>query len=299
MNIVIRGAMLALAMRGLLFHGIRMNHAMTRRQALKSAAVLAAGVWTGGCLTGPGARRFELGLATISLSKFPPQKLIAAAKELELRNVSLYGSHCPWAGGTPEQCRMAAQTFKDAGLRVTGCGVINLPNQEATVRRAFENAKAVGLPTMICKPDHDAFPLIEKYVKQYNIRLAIHNHGPGDTGYPSPLDAWNAAQPYDKRIGLCIDVGHGYRAGADPAESIRTCHQRLYDVHLKDTLAEVGARTDIPVEVGRGRLDIKGILAALMEVKYSHIVAFEYEKKEDNPMVGLTESVHYVRKLLA
>jgi len=277
-----------------------MNHVMTRRRAVKTAAVLAAGAWTGAALQARGAAyEFQLGLATYSLNKLPLDEVIADAKKLGLRNVSLFGSHCPWANGTPEQCRAAAQKCKDAGLTVTGCGVINLPNQEGPVRRAFENAEAGGLPTMICKPALDAFPLIERYVKQYNIRLAIHNHGPGDTGYPSPLDAWNAAQPYDKRIGLCIDVGHGYRAGADPAESIRTCHQRLYDVHLKDTLAEVGARTDIPVEVGRGRLDIKGILAALMEVKYSHIVAFEYEKKEDNPMVGLTESVHYVRKLLA
>ncbi len=271
---------------------------ITRRQALKTATVLTAGAWTGAALRASAATpTFQLGLATFSLSKYPPEKVIAAAKTLDLHNVSLYGAHCPW-GGSPSQCREAAQKFKDAGLTVTGSGVIDLPDQESAVRRAFENAQAVGLPTMICKPAHDAFPLIEKFVKEYNIRLAIHNHGPGDA-YPSPLDSWKAVQPYDERIGLCIDVGHGYLAGADSAECIRKCHARLYDVHLKDSMAEVGAVKDIPVEVGRGHLDIKGILAALIEVKYSHIVAFEYEKREEDPMVGLTESVHYVRKLLA
>jgi sugar phosphate isomerase/epimerase len=174
-----------------------------------------------------------------------------------------------------------------------------LPNEEGAVRRAFENVKAVGLPTMICKPARDAFPLVEKYVKQYDQILAVHNHGPGDNGYPSPFDAWKAVQPYDKRIGLCIDVGHAYRAGADPAEAIRKCRERLYDIHLKDSLAEVGAVKDIPCEVGRGHLDIKGILDALIEVKYSRIVAFEYEKNERDKMVGLTESVNFVRKILA
>jgi inosose dehydratase len=277
-----------------------MNHVMTRRQAVKTAAVLAAGAWTEVALEArAAAHAFELGLATYSLNKLPIDEVIADAKKLELHNVSLFGTHCPWVPGTPEQCRTAAQKFKDAGLTVTGCGVINLPNQEGPVRHAFENAQAVGLPTMICKPAHDAFPLIERYVKQYNIRLAIHNHGPGDNGYPSPFDAWKAVQPYDERIGLCIDVGHAYRAGADPAEAVRKCHARLYDMHLKDSLAEVGATKDIPVAVGQGHLDIKGIIAALIEVNYSHIVAFEYEKSEADPMVGLTESVEYVRNILA
>jgi sugar phosphate isomerase/epimerase len=277
-----------------------MKHVMTRRQAVKTASLLAAGAWTGASFEAHAATTtFQLGLATISLSNFPPDKVIAAARKLELHNVSLFRTHCPWAGGTPEQCRLAAQAFKDAGLTVTGCGVISLPNKEGTVRRAFENAQAVGLPTMICKPARDAFPLVEKYVKQYDLRLAVHNHGPGDDSYPSPFDAWKAVEPYDPRIGLCIDVGHAYRAGADPAEAIRKCHERLYDVHLKDSMAEVGATKDIPVEVGRGRMDIKGILAALIEVKYSHIVAFEYEKSEEDPTVGLLESVQYVRRILA
>jgi sugar phosphate isomerase/epimerase len=276
-----------------------MKRVMTRRQAVKTASLLAAGAWTGAAWQARAATpEFQLGLATVSLSKFPPDKVIDAAKKLELHNVSLFSSHCPW-GGTPEQCRTAAQKFMDAGLTVTGCGVINLPNEEGAIRRAFDNAQAVGLPTMICKPAHDAFPLIEKFVKQYNLRLAVHNHGPGDNGYPSPFDAWKAVEPYDKRIGLCIDVGHAYRAGADPVETIRKCQERLYDVHLKDSLAEIGATKDIPVEVGRGRLDIKGILAALIEVNYSHIVAFEYEKHEEDPTVGLLESVQYVRKILA
>ena len=277
-----------------------MSHKMTRRQAFKTGTLLAVGASINGVWRAQAAAPdFQLGLATVSLSKFSPDQVIAAAKKLELRNVSLFGTHCPWAKGTPEECKAAAQKFKDAGLTVTGCGVINLPNEEETVRRAFENAQAVGLPTMICKPAHDAFPLIEKFVKQYDLRLAVHNHGPGDSEYPSPLDAWKAVQPYDKRIGLCIDVGHSFRAGTDPAQAIRTCHERLYDVHLKDSAAEAGATKDIPMEVGMGRMDIKGILAALIEVKYSHIVAFEYEKGGADPVAGLLESVEYVRLVLA
>ena len=239
----------------------------------------------------------KLGVASYSLSNLPVPAVIAELKEWDIHYVTLYHTHCPWEG-TAEQCRAAAKKFTDAGLVVTGSGVIDLPNHEPAVAKAFANARAAGLFAMDCRPALDAFPLVEKYVKQYDMRLAIHNHGPGDKFYPSPYDAWKVIQDLDPhRIGLCIfDVGHAWRAGTDPAEAIRKCSSRLYDIHMKDSLAATGAK-DIPVEVGRGHMDIKGILAALIEVKYQHIVAFEYEKR-GNPVSGLEESVAYVRKAL-
>jgi len=270
---------------------------MTRRQALKLSALTAIGTWTGtGCLSAkPRDHSLKLGVTSYTLSNLPPEAVIAELKHLDIHYVTLAKAHCPW-DGTAEQCRAAAKKFTDAGITVTGSNVIDLPNHEPAVRKAFENAHAAGLPAMDCKPALDAFPLVEKYVKQFDIRLAIHNHGPGDKFYPSPYDAWKVIQPYDQRIGLCIDVGHAWRAGTDPAEAIRKCRSRLYDIHLKDSLAVPGAK-DIPVEVGRGHMDIKSILAALIEVKYERTVAFEYEKRT-NPISGLEESVAYVRKLL-
>jgi inosose dehydratase len=273
------------------------EYMMNRRQALKMTTMTALGTWAGaGVVRAGGKSALKLGVASYSLTKESPEEVIATLKELQIRYVSLYRTHCPW-DGTAEECQAAAKKFTDAGLTVTGSGVINLPNNEVMVHKAFTNARAVDLPMMVCKPALNAFPLVEKYVKQFDIRLGIHNHGPGDT-YPSPYDVWKAVQPYDKRIGLCIDVGHTARAGTDPAEAIRKCRERLYDIHLKDSLAAAGAHNDIPIEVGRGHLDIKGILAALMEIEYPHIVAFEYEKSS-NQVAGLTESVAYVRKILA
>ncbi len=270
---------------------------MTRREALKLSALAAASAWTGaGCLSNrKGDHPLKLGVTSYTLSNLPAGAVIAELKQLDIHYVTLAKAHCPW-DGTAEQCRAAAKLFTDAGITVTGSNVIDLPNHEPAVRKAFENAHAAGLPAMDCRPAPDAFPLVEKYVKHFNIRLAIHNHGPGDKFYPSPYDAWKVIQPYDQRIGLCIDTGHAWRAGTDPAEAIRKCHTRLYDIHLKDSLATPGAK-DIPVEVGRGHMDIKGILAALIEVKYRRVVAFEYEKRS-NPVSGLAESVAYVRKVL-
>lgn len=271
---------------------------MTRRKAIKLTGLATLGAWAGTARVSAQRRPtdLKLGVTSITLSSQPADMVIAELKKMDIHFATVAKAHCPW-DGTPEQCHAAIKKFTDAGIKVTGTNVLALPNNEAALRKTFDNVKAAGLATMDCKPEPQAISLLEKFVKEYDIRLAIHNHGPGDT-YPSPLAAWKLIEPYDSRIGVCIDVGHCWRAGTDPAEAIRTCRSRLYDIHLKDSLAHPGARHDIPVEVGKGHMDIKGILAALVEINYQNVVDFEYEKKT-NPVTGLEESIDYVRKVLA
>ncbi len=271
---------------------------MNRRECLKQLAALAAVTAAGrGVLFGQDAKSpaLKLGVASYSLNKLTVDEVIAALKELDIKYVSLFKSHCPW-GGAAGDCRAAAQKFRAAGLTITGSGVIDLPNDEAIVRKAFTNAKAAGLPTMVCKPALNAFPLVEKFVREFDQRLAIHNHGPEDKSYPGPAEAWKAALPYDKRIGLCIDVGHAFRAGQDPAAAIRQYRDRLYDIHLKDLTLDANGK-EVPTEVGRGNMNIKAILAALKDINYSHIVAFEYEKAGGDHIAGLRQSLAFVRPL--
>lgn len=241
----------------------------------------------------------RLGVASYSTRMLSLDETIATLGVLRISNAGLYKAHCNWETATTDECRAVAEKLKAAGIALTGSGVVNLPNDEAKVRKAFENVRAAGMATMVCKPELAALPLVEKFVKEFDQRLAIHNHGPEDKFYPSPADVWKAVQPFDARIGLCLDVGHAMRAGADPAASIRQYAARLYDVHLKDSLAISGAIQDIPVEIGAGRIDTRGILRALLEIKYSGVVAFEYEKVGGNPVTGLAESIGYVRGMLA
>jgi sugar phosphate isomerase/epimerase len=148
-------------------------------------------------------------------------------------------------------------------------------------------------------PDRDTLLLTERFVREYDMRLAFHNHGPEDRIFPSPYDVWTAVQPYDPRLGLCIDVGHSARAGVDPVLAILKCRSRLYDVHMKDTLAGVGDRKDRPVGLGFGRLDIRGIIAALLEVGYRYQVGLEDELESADPIPGIAQSLGYMRGMLA
>jgi sugar phosphate isomerase/epimerase len=244
--------------------------------------------------------QLKLGLASYSLSKMSVDDVIEACKQLEISAVSLYKTHCPWSDGTPEQCKTIVQKFSDAGISVTSTGMIELPNDEAVIRKSLDNVRAAGLKTFCgWVKQTDSLPLVDKLLKEYNLKVAIHNHGPTEA-LATGMDVWNAVQPYDTRVGLCLDVGHGFRAGENPAKTIRQCHERIYEVHLRDTAVTGGTMKDSqPVVIGHGLLDFCAIITALLEVKYEFRAEFEYEKKEDNRMPGLAESAGYIRGLLA
>lgn len=284
---------------------------VTRREILKTAAVGALTLpWlaaasaaetpaVSAAATAVREHGLRLGLATYSTRMMSLDDTITAIKALRLPNAGLYKAHCNWETVTVDEARAVGEKLRAAGIALTGSGVVNLPNDEAKCRQAFENVKAAGMATMVCKPDLVSLPLIERLAKEYDQKVAIHNHGPEDKVYPSPADAWNAVKSLDVRMGLCLDVGHAMRAKADPAQAVRLYASRIYDLHLKDSLAEPGALNDIPTEIGTGHIDVRGLLRALREVKYAGVVAFEYEKAGRNPVTGIAESVGYVRGLLS
>ena len=288
------------------------KNSLTRREAIKIAALSTLSLPLIDAISAraqetdsmPAGQHFmdklKLGVATISLSKKNIEGVIAALKQLRINSASLYKTHAPWATGTPDQCRAIAKQFTDAGIIVSSTGVIDFTTDETAARAAFENVHAAGLSTMCARPTPDSLPLVEKLVKEYDIKVAIHNHGPTDL-YPTGEDAWKAVQPYDKRIGLCIDVGHAWRAGGDPAAEILHCHERLYQIHLKDSRGPKGTGTKdpSPVIVGHGDMDIKGILAALVQIQYQYRADFEYEEKAEDQLPGLAESVGFVRGILS
>jgi sugar phosphate isomerase/epimerase len=281
---------------------------LTRRQAVKALALsgLALPLLGSGPLQAqsqPAARAsgkrppLRVGLATYSLRHLPIDDAIPVMKDLRVEFIGPFRAHIPWAGPTAP-CKAIADKLWDAGFTLSGSGVFTLPNDEKVVRQSFENAKAARLQTMVCSPHKEALPMVEKFVKEYNQRIAIHNHGPEDKIWPTPKDAFDAIKNTDNRIGLCIDVAHTARTGTDPIAMIKMCASRLYDLHIRDTTSPVGDTKDDPVEVGSGRLNIIGILSTLMDIGYTGVVALEYEKPS-NLTGGVFESLGYIRGVLA
>jgi sugar phosphate isomerase/epimerase len=239
--------------------------------------------------------KFELGLASYTLREFKLEDTLAMTKRVGLKYICFKDVHLAM-DSTQEQIQAVVQKVKDAGLILYGGGVIYMKS-EADVKRAFEYAKAAGMRVIIGVPPPELLPSVDKMVKQYDIKVAIHNHGPTDKVYPIPATAYEKIKDLDKRIGLCDDIGHTIRAGVDPAVSARKYADRLLDVHIKD-VSEATAKGHA-VEVGRGVIDIPEFFKTLINIEYDGIVSFEYEKDAKDPLAGLAESVGYVKGVLA
>ncbi len=243
----------------------------------------------------PGAAKFQLGMASYTLRAFPTDRAIAMTNRLALKFITFKSMHLPLES-TAEQIAAAAARVKAAGLELYGGGVIYM-NNAAEVDRAFEYAKAAGMKIIIGVPQHDLLPMVEKKVKEYDIKVAIHNHGPEDKVYPTPQSVYEKVKDLDSRIGLCLDIGHSQRSGIDPAEAADKFADRLFDVHIKDVDAATAKGNTI--EMGRGVIDIPKFIRTLIKVNYAGITAFEFEKDEKDPLPGVAESVGYTRGILA
>ena len=242
-----------------------------------------------------GKRLFELGLASYTLRKFKLDETLAMTKQLGLKYICFKSFHLPLES-TEAEIKEVVAKVKEAGLTLYGGGVISM-KKEADVHRAFDYAKAAGMKVIIGVPAPDLLALVNEKVQQYDIKVAIHNHGPTDELYPTPASAYEKIKDLDKRIGLCNDIGHTQRAGVDPSVSAKKSADRLLDVHMKDVSAATAKGHG--VEIGRGVIDIPRFLRTLLQIKYAGIVAFEYEKDAEDPLAGLAESVGYVRGVLA
>ncbi|MFC2123779.1 sugar phosphate isomerase/epimerase family protein [Bacteroidota bacterium] len=273
----------------------------TRRNFLKSSGlVLASGMVPFACqnqtntTTVSIGNKLPLGIASYSFRKYSLDESIQMTKRLGIEHLALKSMHMPldW---NPEQIKEAADRVSQAGINLYGAGVVYMTTEEE-VNQAFEYAKNAGMKVIIGVPNHELLDLTEEKILEYDIIVAIHNHGPGDDLYPSPESVYEKIKNRDPRFGLCMDIGHSQRIGLDPAKEAEKYMDRLLDVHIKDVSASTAEGKTL--EIGRGVIDIPSFLSVLIKSNYAGIVSFEYEKDEDDVLPGISESIGYVRGVL-
>jgi sugar phosphate isomerase/epimerase len=269
---------------------------MNRREFIRAGAVAAAAApMIARAAEGDPYKGLKVGVHSYSLRSFPLDKAIELTGELGVKFFSVNPIHIPLKS-TPEQLAEARKKIADAGLTLLEAGVIGIGQDIKAARAVFEYAKALGLKNIVAKVSLDAFDTIDTLLKDYDIRVAIHNHGPSDT-YKVPQDILTAIKGHDPRIGACVDIGHYERAGAKGADSLRQLKGHIFDVHFKDVskTEEKGG----PVVVGTGVIDIPAVFKTLLDMKYPDGVMLEYEADAKNPMPGMKKSFEYVRSVLA
>jgi inosose dehydratase len=238
---------------------------------------------------------FELGLASYTTRAFTLDQTLAMAQRVNLKHISIKSFHLP-LDASENDCKAAAEKIRAAGIDFYSAGVIYM-NKKEEVDQAFNYARACGIRIIIGVPAVDLLSYTESMIKQYNIMLAIHNHGPGDLVYPDVPGIYEKIVHLDERMGICMDIGHTVRLNRDPVSDLNQCFDRILDIHMKDV--DKRAADGATVEIGRGVIDIPGFLKELKRLNYKGILSFEYEKDEKDPLPGLAESVGYVRGALA
>ena len=283
-----------------------MNHDRSRRNFLRSGALAATALSSGSALSVVAQEHateatfspLKLGLASYTFRNFTRAQMIGYMKQLNLNalNAKDIKDHLPME---PVQETAALADYTAAKISLHAVGTIYFPKDEDDdIRSKFEYCKRAGANVIVAgDPAPETLPRIEKFVKEYDIRLAIHNHGPEDKIWHSPLDVLKVVHTMDPRIGCCIDVGHTMRAGVDPVHAIHAVGARLFNVHMKD-LANA-TQKESQVAVGEGVMPIRGIFQALIATRYKGFVDLEYEIHADDPMPGVATSFAYMRGVLA
>lgn len=266
------------------------SSALSRRGLFGLGAMAAAGLIPARAPAAT-APQLKIGLASYSMRKQTLDQVIALCRELEIRHLTLKEMHLPLAS-TQVELDEARGKLGAAGIALAGVGVLYMKSEDE-VRRAFTYARAAGAPLIVGAPNPELIDVVEATAKEMNLPIAIHNHGPEDKHYPSPREILAVIKKRDRRLGVCMDVGHTVRAGVDPIKCVAELGPRLFDLHLKD-LKDTSNR-ESRTEVGRGVVDNVGLLRVLAKRKFTGHLALEYEINPADPAPGIRESLAYLR----
>lgn len=280
-----------------------MSNRFNRRTLVRTGALAAvacglpATSFPGIAQSAPASSPIKFGVASYTFRNFTRDQMIGFMKQLRLVDLNLKDvkDHLP---ADPAGEDKALADYAAAGMKLHAAGTIYFAKDEdADVRSKFEYCKRAGIGIIVAgDPTPQTLPRIEKFAKEYDIRIAIHNHGPEDKLWPSPLDILKDVAKLDRRVGCCIDVGHTMRAGTDVLEAIRKVGPRLFNVHMKDLAEKDKKESQVPV--GEGIMPIRGIFETLISTGYKGFVDLEYEIHGEDPMPGVIESFSYMRGVL-
>jgi sugar phosphate isomerase/epimerase len=283
-----------------------MKRDLSRRNFLRAGAMAGAAMSAPVMLSAAASRMpargkpspIKLGLASYSFRNFSRAQMIGYMKQVDVSglNAKDVKDHLPT---DPAQESQAIADYTAADIKLHAAGAIYfLKDEDDDIRAKFEYCKRAGVTVIVAgDPTPASLPRVEKFVKEYGIRIAIHNHGPEDKLWQSPLDILKLVKNMDPRIGCCIDVGHTVRAGTDVVEAIHEIGPRLFNMHMKD-LADLKVK-ESQVAVGEGKMPVRAIFEALIANKYQGFVDLEYEIHADDPMPGVTNSFAHMRGVLA
>jgi len=221
---------------------------------------------------------YVMGAQSYSFRHFKFAESLTKLKELGLNNMEFCSAHFPPDASAPGFADVK-KTIEGSGVKVVAFGVENFTKDDAANRKKFEFAKALGIGILSASPAPDSFDSLDSLCKEFNIKIAIHNHGPNDKLYGLVANTLKAIEGRGPMIGACVDTGHVIRSGEKPHEVVKALGARVHSLHLKDWI--FNGEEQIP---GNGELDMPALARELKALKFTGPIDLEYEKSEENPV---------------
>lgn len=269
-------------MKSRLLHSIAQKTLLFAATTLLAAVIQAAGYSP------------TVGIQSWTLREMDFDQVVEFATKHKIKHLQLIGKHMD-PGAPVEETKRKRAILDKHGLVCYTFGVAGTSMKKEENRKLFEFAKLMGIQVIIVEPREMAqWDNLEELVKEYDIKLGIHNHGLQSV-YGNPETVKKILNSRDKRIGVCLDVGHVTGAGFDAAKVFREYDGRVFDIHLKDKRIEKADGKDIIVDVfiGSGAANYTGLFEELKKVKWPGVMAIE----TDNPVYARMPA-EYVSKAL-
>lgn len=241
---------------------------------------------------------WPIGVQSYSLRKFNTVEAVRHIQGMGLHYAEFYSKHLA-LDASPGQIAETKKLLASADVTLNAHGVTGFSKDHEANRRVFEFAKRVGIKNITANPQPDSFDSLDKLVAEFDIRICIHNHGPGAL-FDKISSVLDAVKGRDKRIGACVDTGHFIRSGEDPVEAVRKIKDRVFACHLKDDTHK-GDKGSHNVVIGKANLDVPGMFKALRDIKFpaDGSISLEYESNPDNPIDDMKQCVAVIQESIA
>ena len=247
------------------------------------------------------ANGWKLAIQSYSFHRFTLMEALDKTQELGIKYIEIYPGHK--LGGkfgdkvfdihldeaTQEELKTIAAS---KGIQIIAMGVA-VQNNPEDWEKLFQFAKNMGMELITSEPAINDWDLIDKLVRKYNIRLAVHNH-PQPSTYWSPEVLLEQISNRSKKIGSCADVGHWARAGLNPLDCLKQLQGRIGSLHFKDIMPkEEGVNEQHDVVWGNGALNTTELLRELRRQYFDGIISIEYEYNWDNSVPDIKKCIEY------
>ena len=222
----------------------------------------------------------NVGAQSYSFRNFDTAGALDQLAKLGLSMMEFCGVHFPPNPDNPELPNIIT-LLQNKQVTVPCYGVEGFGADAAANRKKFELAKKLGARYLSADPESTSFSSLEKLVEEFDIKIAIHNHGPG-ARYDKVSDTLNAVNNLHPSIGACVDTGHALRTGESPHEVIEQLGERVHCLHLKDW--KIGGDETV---IGEGDLDLLKTIDALRSINFNGFICMEFELDPDDPTPGM------------